>query len=68
MIFSLPGTRDGTRWASSHVRSSVHDQCCCVPARAEVAVAWRETFVGIVLLLCGIGGGIAAPIGADTTP
>ena len=29
---------------------------------APGVVAWRETFVGIVLLLCGIGGGIAAPI------
>jgi hypothetical protein len=29
---------------------------------APGVVPWREAFVGIVLLLCGIGGGIAALI------
>ena len=63
MGFSLPSTRLG--WysvglAATFVVLFMINAAVFLPAPG--VVAWREAFVGIVLLLCGIGGGIAAPI------
>ena len=63
MGFSLPSTRLG--WysvglAATFVVLFMINAAVFLPAPG--VVAWREAFVGIVLLLCGIGGGIAALI------
>ena len=63
MGFSLPGTRLG--WfsvglAATFVVLFIINTAVFLPAPG--VVPWREAFVGIVLLLCAIGGGIAALI------
>ena len=64
MIYvSLPSTRLG--WYSVGLTAAfvilfIINTAVFLPAPG--VVAWREAFVGIVLLLCGIGGGIAALI------
>ena len=63
MVFSLPGTRLG--WysvglAAAFVVLFMVNATVFLPAPG--VVAWREALVGIVLLLSGIGGGIAALI------
>ena len=63
MVSSLPSTRLG--WYSVGLTAAfvilfIINTAVFLPAPG--VVAWREAFVGIVLLLCGIGGGIAALI------
>jgi hypothetical protein len=63
MGFSLPSTRLG--WysvglAATFVVLFMINAAVLLPAPG--VVAWREAFVGIVLLVCGLGGGIAALI------
>jgi hypothetical protein len=63
MVFSLPGTRLG--WysvglAATFVILFVINSAVFLPAPG--VLPWREAFVGIVLLLCAIGGGICALI------
>ena len=63
MAFSLPSTRLG--WysvglAAMFVVLFMINAAVFLPAPG--VVPWREAFVGFVLLLCAIGGGIAALI------
>jgi hypothetical protein len=63
MGFSLPSTRLG--WysiglAATFVVLFMINAAVLLPAPG--VVPWREAFVGIVLLVCGLGGGIAALI------
>lgn len=63
MGFSLPSTRLG--WYSvglavTFVVLFMINAAVLLPAPG--VVPWREAFVGIVLLVCGLGGGIAALI------
>ena len=63
MFLSLPNTKLGW-WSvglsASFVVMFVVNAAVLLPAPG--VVPWRETTVGIVLLSCGLGGGIAAPI------
>ena len=61
MVFSLPGTRLG--WysvglAAAFVVLLIINAAVFLPEPG--VVAWREALVGIVLLLCGTSGGVAA--------
>jgi len=61
MIFSLPGTRLG--WysvglAAAFVGLFIVNAAVLLPAPG--VLPWREAFVGIALLLCGMGGGVTA--------
>ena len=61
MVFSLPGTRLG--WysvglAAAFVALFIVNAAVLLPAPG--VLPWREAFVGIALLLCGMGGGVAA--------
>jgi hypothetical protein len=61
MVFSLPGTRLG--WysvglAAAFVVLFIVNAAVLLPAPG--VLPWREAFVGIALLLCGMGGGVAA--------
>ena len=63
ITFSRPSTRLG--WYSVGLTAAfvvlfVINAAVLLPA--PKVVPWREAFVGIVLLVCGIGGGIAALI------
>ena len=63
MVFSLPGTRLG--WYSVGLAATflvlfIINAAVFLPAPG--VAPWREAFVGFVLLLCAIGGGIAALI------
>lgn len=60
MVFSLPGTRLG--WysvglAAGFVVLFIVNAAVLLPAPGMLP--WREAFVGIALLLCGMGGGVA---------
>ena len=61
MVLSLPGTRLG--WysvglAATFVLLFIVNAAVFLPAPG--VLPWREAFVGIALLLCGLGGGVAA--------
>jgi hypothetical protein len=63
VVLSLPSTRLG--WWSVGLSSSfvilfILNAAVLLPAAG--VVPWREAMVGIVVLLCGIGGGVAALI------